>query len=276
MDLLQKTRDICKLYGIKPTRTKGQNFLIHEEVYDKIVEAGEVIKKDNILEVGPGLGFLTAKLGKTAKKVITVELDDKIAETLQSALLTKEDSNIEVINENVLDFDVNRVDYKDREYKIIANLPYNITSVFLRKFLTRLEKPSLIVLMLQKEVVDRITAKPGSMSLLALSVQFYAEAEKVIEVPAKDFWPAPEVDSAVIKIRLKKKFPEIDEKDFFRIAKIGFSAKRKMLKKNLANGLHLSIEETAEMIQKIGLKETVRAQELSVDNWIELSKLIKF
>ncbi|KKR19079.1 MAG: Ribosomal RNA small subunit methyltransferase A [Parcubacteria group bacterium GW2011_GWE2_39_37] len=141
MNLLDQTKKICKLYDIQPARSKGQNFLIREEVYDKIVEAAEIKKDEIVLEVGPGLGFLTAKLAKQAKKVIAVELDDKIAETLKTALLLQKAENIEVINKNVLDIQV-----LASGYKIVANLPYNITSVFLRKFLSTEHRPELMFL----------------------------------------------------------------------------------------------------------------------------------
>lgn len=285
MNLLEQTKKICKLYDIQPARSKGQNFLIREEVYDKIVEVAEIKKDETILEVGPGLGFLTAKLAKKAKKVIAVELDDKIAETLKIALLTQEVKNIEIINKNVLDIQI-----LASGYKIVANLPYNITSVFLRKFLSTEHRPDLIVLMLQKEVAERIAAKPGQMSLLAVSVQFYAEAEIIQNVPADNFWPAPKVDSAIIKLKVKhtpalprhprstelttksQEGSKINEKDFFRLVKFGFGAKRKMLKNNLAGGYHISQAEAEERIIKAGFEGKIRAQELSVEDWGRLLK----
>lgn len=278
MDLLKQTKQICNLYGIVPARSKGQNFLINETVYDKIVDSAGINKDDTVLEVGPGLGFLTAKLAKKAKKVVSVELDDKLAGMLKIAVDSQQVQNVEIINKNILDFDISQLKElmgsKSNEtirYKIVANLPYNITSVFLRKFIAEeKDKPESMVLMLQKEVAERITAKVGKMSLLAVSVQLHATAEIIENVPAKDFWPAPEVESAVIKIEIKDRYIIENEKDFFRLVKFGFGSKRKMLKNNLAGGYHLTQQEAAERIKKAGFDEKIRAQELSVADWLNL------
>jgi len=274
MDILDRTKEICQLYDIWPKRSKGQNFLINDDVYEKIISSANLKKADIVLEVGPGLGFLTSKLAQKVKKVFAVELDDKLALYLKDATVDGGVENVEIINENILDFDIKKFGEKFA-YKIVANLPYNITSVFLRKFLTSEKKPKELVLMLQKEVAERICAQPGDMSLLALSIQFYAEPEIIEYVPKKDFWPAPEVDSAIIRIKLRpaKSTGEILEKDFFRLAKIGFSAKRKMLKNNLANGLHITSQEAEEKIVKIGLNPKIRAEDLSIKDWGSLLKL---
>lgn len=273
MELLEKTEELCRLYGIKPARSKGQNFLINEEVYDAVVVAAELRPDDLVLEVGPGLGFLTAKLAQKAGKVVAVELDDKLAAYLKTAIKTQNLGNVEIINRDILSLSLNLA--SETKYKIVANLPYNISSKFLRKFLTTDHRPDLLVLLLQKEVAERIVAKPGEMSLLALSVQFYAEAEIVREVPSKDFYPAPEVQSAVIKIKTRPKhvhFSQIEEKKFFQLAKFGFSAKRKMLKNNLSGGFHISTAEAQEKIENIGLAGKIRAEDLSVAEWLELYK----
>ncbi|MCK4539919.1 ribosomal RNA small subunit methyltransferase A, partial [Candidatus Parcubacteria bacterium] len=216
MDLLQKTKQICKENNIKPARSRGQNFLINENVYDLIVNSAEIDKNDTVLEVGPGLGFLTEKLAKKAKRVIAVELDDKLADLLRVNLKEKKISNVEVVNENILDVNFEAGEKKElsseaselsswqrMNYKIVANIPYNITSVFLRKFLSSENKPSSMVLMLQKEVAERVTAKPGKMSLLAVSVQFYADVKIIDFVSKTDFWPMPAVDSAVVLLKIK-------------------------------------------------------------------------
>src|SRR3989338_11457359 len=226
MDLLEQTKILCKLYNIIPARSKGQNFLISEKIYDDIVAAADLKTDDVILEVGPGLGFLTAKLalrlrsGQAGKsgRVIAVELDDKLAGVLKTGLLAKKIRNTEVVNGDILKIPL--APFIKGGYKVVANLPYNITSIFLRKYLEAEIKPELAVLMLQKEVAERITAKPGKMSLLAVSVQFYANAEIIKTVPRDFFWPKPEVDSAIIKITphpsplLAK---ERGEKEFFRL-----------------------------------------------------------
>jgi 16S rRNA (adenine1518-N6/adenine1519-N6)-dimethyltransferase len=270
MDLLEYTKEYCAKNGIKPTRSRGQNFLINDSVYEKIIDASELNKDDVVLEVGPGLGFLTRKLAEKAGKVLTVELDDKLFNLLEFNIKKEGQANLELINQNVLDFRVDNWEHRDK-YKIVANLPYNITSVFLRKFLSSEYSPEFFVLMLQKEVAERIAAKPGKMSLLAVSVQFYAEAEILFNVGKEDFWPSPEVESAVIKIKVdKEKNKDIDVKKFFQLVKIGFSAKRKMLKKNLSAGLRIPADEVEEKIVSAGFDGRVRAQELSVDDWKKL------
>ncbi len=270
MNLLNKTLELSRIYGVRPERSKGQNFLVEEEYYDQAILAAQVTKADTVLEVGPGLGFLTEKLAKTAKKVIAVELDKKLAGILTAGFLSKSIRNVSIINEDILNF---RDDFfAGQNYKIVANLPYNISSIFLRKFLSSAQPPETMVLMLQKEVAERIVAQPPQMSLLALSVQFYAEAEIISLVPPTAFWPQPEVDSALIKIVRKASAnqPQVDAKLFFRLLKIAYSAKRKMLKNNLANGLHLPMAEVENIIVKSGHNPKIRAQELSLENWLNL------
>jgi 16S rRNA (adenine1518-N6/adenine1519-N6)-dimethyltransferase len=287
MDLLKTTKQLCHLYDIKPARSRGQNFLIKEEVYEKIIKAAELKKDDVILEVGPGLGFLTTRLAKIVKKVVAVELDNKLAEILKTGLMAQGIGNVEVVNEDILEIPplnlplVEGESPQGRGFKIVANLPYNITSIFLRKFLSAENKPEMMVLMLQKEVAERITVSPPEMSLLAVSVQFYAKPEIIGIVQASSFWPRPEVDSAIIKLTvetqnlasLKKTHNHAsvqNEKEFFRLVKIGFSAKRKMLKNNLAAGYHIPQEEAEERLKNNGFNPKIRAQELSVEDWLKL------
>lgn len=294
MDIYQQTLELCKQYNIKPARSKGQNFLIKEEVYNNIIEAAD-LKKDNIvLEIGPGLGFLTTKLADKAKQVITIELDDKLAKYLKFSLEIQKIKNVEIINENILDIEIEKLKVKNFEYKIVANLPYNITSIFLRKFLSLKNKPNTMVLMLQKEVAERILAKPGKMSLLAVSVQYYAEPEIIDYVPANAFWPEPQVDSAIVKLKVKspsnsagrqkspacqaslrtgRKVKQVGvdkERDFFRLIKFGFSSKRKMLKNNLSVGYKITQELAENKLKQVGFDPKIRAQELSVEGWVKL------
>ena len=268
MDLLEKTKNLCKLYHIIPARSRGQNFLIREEIYDEIVGRADLEPDDVVLEVGPGLGFLTAKLAAKVKRVIAVEIDKRLAEVLQIGLTAKNINNVEVLNDDILKSP--SPSFLKENFKIVANLPYNITSIFLRKYLEAEIKPIMMVLMLQKEVAERITARPGQMSLLAVSVQFYAEAEIIKQVPKEFFWPEPEVDSAIIKIIPRQPRELVDERDFFRLVKFGFSAKRKMLKNNLAAGFKMDQSEAGSKIKSLGFNEKIRAQELSVDDWLKL------
>lgn len=270
MDLLKQMKEICRIYEINPQRSKGQNFLVTESIYDKIVNSAEIGQTETIVEVGPGLGFLTAKLAKKAKKVIAVELDDRLAEVLRIAIDSQGVENVEIINQDILKFNPEKIG----TYKIVANIPYNISSILLRNFLSARNKPEMMVLMLQKEVAERIVAQVPNMNMLALSVQFFGEAKIVREVKAGNFWPEPKVDSAVIKIKTKEtKYHPDEEKLFFRLAKIGFAAKRKMLKNNLCGGLKLKGEERKkieDIFEKLNFSSKVRAEDLSLENWEKL------
>jgi 16S rRNA (adenine1518-N6/adenine1519-N6)-dimethyltransferase len=269
MDILKKTLDICRRHGIRPNKRRGQNFLVNDEVYEFMVEEGKVGSGDQVLEIGPGLGFLTAKLADRAEKVLTVEIDHKLTEILKNDSPIAGVKKVNILNQDILDLEPADF-FPDRGYKIIANIPYNITSIFMRKFLEAKAKPSEMVLMVQREVAERIAAEPGKMSLLSVSVQFYASAAIARFVPRTDFYPEPEVDSAVLKIVLKGNDHLADEKSFFRMVKIGFSARRKMLQKNLANGYHIEQKKAADLLRMAGFDEKARAQDLSVNDWLRL------
>jgi len=290
MDLLNQTKQICQKYGIKPSRSKGQNFLISDEVYNRIVEIGDLSKEDIVLEVGPGLGFLTQRLARKAKKVIAVELDDKLANVVEERIKEQEIENVEVVNEDILKL-ISKLEihptseyrqnsklirnskFEIRNLKVVANIPYNITSHFLRLILSRPDKPESMTLMLQKEVAERIVAKPGKMSKLAVSVQFYASAKIIDYVDKDNFWPQPKVDSAIIQLQItndKLRIKNIDEQKFFQLVKYGFSAKRKMLKNNLAAGYRIKPTEAGKLLKMADFRENIRAQELSVTDWLKL------
>ncbi|PKM91095.1 ribosomal RNA small subunit methyltransferase A [Candidatus Falkowbacteria bacterium HGW-Falkowbacteria-1] len=284
MDLLKQTLELCKIYDIKPEKSKGQNFLVNEDVYDQVISCANLEKDDVVLEVGPGLGILTFKMSKLVKKVLAVELDEKLAEVLNTLIISKEIKNIKIFNNDVLKIKGDNVS-KLGKYKIVANLPYNITSIFLRKFLTIANKPELIVLLLQKEVVERIISKPPKMSLLSISVQFYADAEIIAEVSKNNFYPAPQVESAIIRIKPrpfcrsgKENKPVFnnyeDEKRFFRLLKYGFSAKRKMLKNNLSSALNIEQAKIEEILRFLNLDLKCRAEQLSIDNWLDIFEKI--
>lgn len=280
-DILSQIKEICKLYGIRPSREKGQNFLINPEITKKIVSAAEISSRDTILEIGPGLGILTEELLKRAGKVISVELDRKLFGFLQVKFAGVE--KLELINEDALNNQaIKRSAIGDRaSYKIVANLPYNITSHFLKKFLTAENKPKEMTLLLQKEVAQRICAQPGEMSLLSLAVQLYGRPRIIDYAGRKNFWPQPAVDSAILKISEIKSQEEVDnylrgisEKNFWQIAKIGFSARRKQLQNNLAAGLKISAAEVKKWLNEANFDEKIRAQNLSVDDWLALAKIL--
>ncbi|MGE5425625.1 MAG: 16S rRNA (adenine(1518)-N(6)/adenine(1519)-N(6))-dimethyltransferase RsmA [Bacillota bacterium] len=273
-NIAQKTRELCRLYDIKPSRSKGQNFLINEGIYQAIIKSAEISSADTVLEVGPGLGFLTAELAKAAKRVVAVELDDKLAGILTIAIDSQDVSNVEIVNQDILRFNPDEHLEPGEDYRVVANLPYNITSIFLRTFLSSRRPPLSMVLMLQKEVAERIVASQPDMSLLSLSIQYYGRAEIVRVVPASDFWPAPEVDSAILRFDYTGPRPTEDtlasDKRFFRLARVGFSAKRKMLKNNLLAGLEISSEEIEKAFLSASIPPKARAEELSVKQWLDL------
>jgi len=273
-NIAARTKELCRIYDIKPARSKGQNFLINDGIYRAIIKAADINAKETIIEVGPGLGFLTAELSKAARRVVAVELDDKLAGILRLAIDSQNVENVEIINQDILRF--NPADYlKEKEnYRIVANLPYNITSVFLRTFLSSARPPLSLVLMLQKEVAERIVTKEPDMSLLSLSVHYYGTPSIVRIVPSSDFWPAPAVDSAILRFDYERPRPTAKslaaDKLFFRIARIGFSAKRKMLKNNLLGGLKIDAAGLEKAFGEAGIEAKARAEDLSMEKWHKL------
>lgn len=256
-------KHLCQKYGLVPSKKYGQNFLINPEVIEKMLAAAEIKKDDTVVEVGPGLGVLTLALVPEVKQVLAFEIEKKLEPYWQEKIANQK--NLEIIWGNALKQDINL-----KKYKVVANLPYQITSNIIRKFLEADNKPELMVLMVQKEVAERICAKAGDMSVLAVSVQYYAEPEIIMKVPKSDFWPVPAVDSAVIKIRIKNfELVTNNNEEFFRIVKTGFSSRRKILIKNL--GAVADRKKLLEIFKELGINDMARAQELSVEQWRSLS-----
>ena len=266
--------------NIHPKKSLGQNFLINPHIIDKIVSAAEISKDDIILEVGPGTGNLTKKLAEKAKKVISVEKDHRLIEPLKETF--RDHSNIEIIEADIL-----RWCPSYASYKVVANIPYYITSNFLRTIFEsaswRMAQPELIVLTIQKEVAQRIMAKPPHMNLLALSVQYYSKPEIVGYISKNNFRPVPKVDSAIIKLISRSLASGKDSgkirnpkqtREIFEIMKIGFSEKRKQLAPILSKKLEINKNTILEAFKKTELKETARAEELSLNQWQELAKIL--
>jgi len=252
-----------------PKKSLGQNFLKNEEVADKIIAAANLTDKDIVVEIGPGTGILTERLVKEVKEVWAIEKDYDLVDKLRKRLSNK---NLKLIHQDALIFDLSLLD----SYKVVANIPYNITSPLIRKFIENEPKPELMVLMVQKEVAERICAKPGSSErgLLTLIVEFYADAEVLLDVPRRDFYPQPNVDSAVIKINVKKKRIDADEKMFFHIVKAGFSSKRRQIHNSLAATLRLDQNTVKEILDQSGIGPMLRAEDLTLSQWEELYKTI--
>lgn len=276
---ISEIKNLCRKYDIYPSRSKGQNFLLCEEALCEVVDASDIKSKDIVLEIGPGFGVLTKRIAARAAKAVGVELDGKLYAAAKDIL--KVYKNVEIINHDILKLSEEQLkELTGGSYKITANLPYSITGSFLKKFLTLKYKPDLMSLMLQKEVAERICALPGDMSLLSVSAQYYSNPQIVSKVPKECFYPVPEVDSAIVRFEIKKTENDADEKKFFQIARIGFSARRKMLKNNLFNGFkgmgkEIFIAKIEKILQEIGLKNNARAQDLSVEDWKRLAEKIE-
>jgi len=272
---LKEIKNWLKKYNIRPSRRLGQNFLIDEKVLRKIIEAAELSKDDIVLEVGPGIGNLTAELAKRVKKVIAIEKDQKMVEILKELLEGWKVRNVKIVKADILKFSPKIYNLKSKIYKVVANIPYYLTSPLIRKFVETVEvKPQLLVLMVQKEVAQRICTKPPDMSILAVSVQFYAKAEIISFVSKKSFWPQPKVDSAIIKIIPRKSALPIRVNPllFFKVVRAGFSQPRKQLANNFSKKLGIDKIKVREWLLKNKIQPTQRAETLNLEDWINLTK----
>lgn len=197
-NLREQVQLLAKTYDISPQRSKGQNFLINSDVIDAMIAAAGIQPDETVVEVGPGFGILTEALAAHATHVVSIELDQQLYQFLQAKFFNM--PQVEFIKDDVMALPIEKI-VGDKPYRIVANLPYNITSTFLKKMMTQAHKPRGMAVLLQKEVVERICAKPGKLSLLGLSVQLYATPTNVVTVPKTDFWPSPAVASAILAIR---------------------------------------------------------------------------
>lgn len=254
---------------IKPSKSLGQNFLINKGIIKKIIDSAELRPEDLVLEIGPGTGILTSELLKKSVKVIAVEKDQRFAESLAKALPDKKD--IKVVCKDILEWDMEK-DIGNKPYKIVANLPYYITSPIIRKFMEAENKPKLLVLMVQKEVAKRICAKPPDMSILAVSVQFYGEPKIISYVSKGSFRPVPKVDSAILKIVpfSKGQNKPINNDQFFKIVKAGFSHPRKQLLNNFSKELRVERDETERWLLASKIAPEQRAERLTIEDWKKL------
>lgn len=291
MNLTSKTtvKSLLAKYNIRPSKRLGQNFLVDKSVLRKITQAADLECRNVVLEIGPGIGTLTWELAHQTKRVITVEKDTKMIEILKETL--RDYRNIKIIHADALKIDLKNYKLQTINYKLIANLPYNIASAVIRKFLEAKNPPQEMVLMIQKEVAQRICAKPPRMNLLAVSVQFYvhpvrnevsngARPKIISYVSKKSFWPSPKVDSAIIKIvpcpaaagQGEDRFRD----KFFKIVKAGFSQPRKQLINNLTRLRQSQSRREKEKIKTWLLKNKIqpfqRAETLTIKDWINLTK----
>lgn len=271
MDLTNKSEllEYLKKNNLWAKKGLGQNFLVDKNALNKIVEAAEIKENNLVIEVGPGVGTLTSELIKQAGEVAAVEMDEKLAELLGQQFK----NSLKIICSDILSVNLNEL-VGNRKYKVVANIPYYITSKIIELFLTAENKPESIVLLVQKEVAERICAKAGAMSVLSISVQLYGKPEIVGIVPKESFFPSPKVDSAILRIASIQNTDNSkqDEKLFFRCVHIGFASRRKTLANNLSAGYHIDKKKASDIINAIGLSESVRAQELSIEDWKRLTQ----
>ena len=264
-------RQLLDKYNLEAKKSLGQNFLFDENILEHIAAAADIQPKDQVLEIGPGLGALTSRLAQHAGKVVAVELDNRFFPVLQDELAGFD--NVELVHGDILD--QNLGDLFQESYKVAANVPYYITGAILRHLLEGVHKPSTIVLTVQKEVAQRMMAVPPNMSLLAVSVQYYGQIETLFTIKAGAFWPRPDVDSAVIRIDLadSPKRDAAQEHALFRIVRVGFSQKRKQLQKNLRQ-LGLNKTEIAGALDHAGIEGNRRAETLTIAEWQKLSQIL--
>ena len=270
-----RTKRLLASHDLHAKKGLGQNFLIDGNILKKIAAAAELTPSDTVIEVGPGLGVLTETLAAQAGKVIAIELDNNLAEILKTHFSVS--NKVTVINEDILKINPADILGEQTEYKVVANLPYYITSAVIRHFLEAPVKPDTMVLMVQKEVAKQITAQPGEMSLLSVSVQLYGKPTLMGTVGAGCFYPAPKVDSAILKIDVYPK-PIVTTEDitgFFDIVRAGFSANRKQLPNSLSNGLKVPKTDVIPLLEQAGIDPKRRAETLTIDEWGGLYKVFK-
>jgi len=265
---------VLKRHGLRADKSLGQNFLQDPFALEAIASAAEIKATDTVLEIGPGLGSLTRYLAASAKQVVAVELDIDLLAPLRAVLAPY--PNVRVVHGDILKLSPQKL-ITEKDYLVAANIPYYITSAVIRHLLESDQKPRRIVLTVQKEVAERICAKSGDMSLLALSVQIYGLPQIAARIPANAFFPEPKVDSAVLCVDIYPS-PLIKAEflgSFFRLIKAGFSQKRKTLRNSLSSGLHITTTASEELLKKANIDPMRRAETLSIEEWQTLCEIIK-
>lgn len=295
----QTTKEFLEKYNIRASKKLGQNFLIDKHILDKIIQASELTKSNVIVEIGPGIGTLTEELAKVVSKVIAIEKDSKLSKILKKKMLQYQ--NVEIIEDDIMSWPVSptlpagggkrglrgakegeRRELKESErrvewsnYNIVANLPYNIALPIIRKFVEHKNPPKKMILMLQKEVAQKICDKKSSLPKIA--IELYAKSEILFFVPKESFFPMPKVDGAVIKISdIQKNVPNIDKALFFKILKAGFAHPRKTILNNLSKKLDIEKQEAKKWLEKCDISPQYRPENLNLKNWIKLVNSFNF
>lgn len=273
----KRLKEVLEKHNFKFSKALGQNFLIDGNIVRKIVESAQITKDDYVLEVGPGMGTLTEELALNAKKVIAVEIDRKLGPVLKDTL--GQYNNVEIIFGDILKLDLEEIikeKMEDKKIKVVANLPYYITTPIIAKFLEEGYNIDSINVMVQKEVAERISASPDKKSYGSLSVfaQFYSDPTIVLNIPKSVFIPQPKVDSAVIRLKIDNKYPNIDRDKFFKVVKAAFSKRRKTILNTLSSGLDLSKEDVRGVLEESQLDPNKRAENLTIEDFISISNAI--
>lgn len=271
-------KEIIDRYGFRFSKSLGQNFLIDGNIVRKIVQGANITKEDYVLEVGPGIGTLTEELALNAKKVVSVELDQSLLPVLDDTL--QDYDNVEIVHGDILKIDVRKIIDEKLDggpVKIVANLPYYVTTPILGMLLEESLNIDSITVMIQKEVADRMVAPHGSKAYGSLSVfvKFYSNPEIILKVPKTVFMPQPKIDSSVIKLNIKKELPDADREQLFKVVKAAFSKRRKTLLNALSSyGFDLDKEFIKNALEEIQISPEIRAENLSLEDFINISKIL--
>lgn len=269
---IETLKNLLAHYGLNPNKTYGQHFLMDETVLEDMIDAAGVTDGEQVIEIGPGIGNLTERLLERGAKVFAIEKDEQFLPVLKK--LQKRHLKLEYQMADALKFN-----FKEKnldEYKVVANIPYYITGKIVQLFLQQEVRPISMTLLMQKEVAQNLTAKPGQLNLLAISAQIFGEARLIMNVPAHKFYPAPKVDSAVVHLQLfaKPKYDIQDHKKFFRVLRACFAGKRKQIHNTLTNNLSLSKVVVQNVLSSSGIDAAARPQQLTIEQWIKLVQAI--
>jgi len=280
MNIKQKTDNILNMYGLKAKKRFGQNFLVDENILERIVEESSITEKDVVIEIGPGLGNLTELLLKKAKTVIAFEIDEDMIRVLQGRF--KDDSNFVLINKDILQANIKEVlrenNIKEENIKLVANLPYYITTPIMFKIFEEANYIKSMTVMVQKEVADRIVAQPKSKDygVLTVNTKYYGQAEKLFDVPNTSFVPAPNVTSSIVKIDICSNYEVENIGVFFRTIKAAFAQRRKKLLNSIENSnmFNINKEKLKQVLELCNINENARAEEIDIETYIMLSNKI--
>ena len=273
-DSPRKVKEVCKKYNFRPSKFRGQNFLIDKNVVQNIIKACELGRGDKILEIGPGFGVLTDELSKKVKKVLAVDIDTNILDILDHEFDWK---NVELIHKDILKFSNEKIaKYLGRDYFLVSNLPYQISSEVLEKFLTQNPKPKKLIIMVQREFGERMLEGAPHANLLSLMVEYHADVKKLFRVSKNSFWPAPKVDSVVMEIipQNRKFLSKEEEIIFWDMVRSGFRSKRKYLAGNLNNYSNIPKEIIKTSFDELGFDQKIRSENLGLEDWLALFRKI--